>query len=383
MARTVSSDRAPIAAEVALRLHFGMNGSLLARKAKDSRTKRGVAPWKRNDEPSLRLYFADRESLPGTSPTYTLVEAWDTTVSYPVSAASARNKLSKLSSRDVCSASFNAQDVFTSIRQLGNGSIVADALLNQNIVPGVGNIIKIESLHQSGIDPRRVVSSLSDAELRRLVRNTRMYSMDWLNTGRAGTKRVYNQTSCGTCQGMTVKMQKMGGATGAGGSKSEHAFMSRVTFWCTVCQPATVSQQNRNPPLSTNSDIRAKNGNALNTTTIANRPQAQCPQHGSKSIKLCRVRKGNRNVLRIFFTCKFRGCQFFSWADGQFPNCRCDGHKAIMRVSKTEKSGGRWFLCCASGDRSNKDSRSNGCGVFEWAKEENLAPLRSHLTPLL
>lgn len=357
------------ARESCLRLHFGMNGSLQSRRVKSNDLQKmpsGVAPWKQRNEPSLRLYFADGSQ----SDSYVVIEAWETTFTFPASAVNARNKLANLSSRDVCSTLFNAQDVFTAIRQLGNNMIISDTLLNQDIVPGVGNIIKIESLHQSKIDPRRVTSSLADAELRRLIRHTRKYSMDWLKSGRAGTTFVYNQTTCGTCQGMTVKMQKIGGE----GS----TFMSRVTFWCTVCQPSTAFDHN--PSTNDAENAGASRNASINATRAEIRQHARCPQHGTKSIKLCRVRNGGRNTLRVFFTCKLKGCQFFSWADGPFGNCRC-GKKAILRVSKTEHSGGKWFLCCASGDKSSKGS--NGCGHFEWANDNHLAPLRSFLTPLL
>jgi len=398
---TASADMPPDsneATETAVRLHFGMSGSLIARKVKSNDVQKkpsGVAPWKQKIDPSLRLYFVDEnQSRFGGASNYVILEAWETTVTYPTSAINARNKLMDLCSRDACSILFNAQDVFTSIRQSGTNLIISDALLNQDIFPGVGNIIKIESLHNSKIDPRRIVSSLTDAELRRLVRHTRKFSMDWLKSGRAGSKLVYNQTTCGTCRGMTVKMQKIGGSSNNSdgsnnGTGKGHAFMSRVTFWCTVCQPLNVTGGDAGS-LKASSNSATNLGNAIgngnnsnNATVTANRPQAQCPQHGLKSIKLCRARKGNQNnVLRIFYTCKIRGCQFFNWADASFSNCRC-GKKTILRVSKTERSGGRWFLCCASGDSSTKGNGSNGCGHFEWAKDDHLEPIRSRLTPLL
>eukprot|EP00584_Thalassiosira_punctigera_P008904 CAMPEP_0172545136 /NCGR_PEP_ID=MMETSP1067-20121228/15136_1 /TAXON_ID=265564 ORGANISM="Thalassiosira punctigera, Strain Tpunct2005C2" /NCGR_SAMPLE_ID=MMETSP1067 /ASSEMBLY_ACC=CAM_ASM_000444 /LENGTH=451 /DNA_ID=CAMNT_0013331825 /DNA_START=159 /DNA_END=1511 /DNA_ORIENTATION=- len=311
----------------ALRLHFGMNGSLIARKVKSSDVKKkpsGVPPWKQKSDPSLRLYFVDEnQARYGGAFNYVIVEAWETTVKYPVSAMNSRSRLLDLSSRDACSSLFNAQDAFTSIRELGNSMIISDALLNQDIFPGVGNIIKIESLHRSKIDPRRIVSTLADAELRRIVRHTRIFSMDWLKSGRAGSKLVYNQTSCGTCKGMTVKMQKIGGSSSDGannGNGRGHAFMSRVTFWCTVCQPANNVLRVNESSLQTPSNSAS---NFNNPTTTASRVKAQCPQHGMKSTKLCRVRKGNQNVLRIFYTCKNRACHFFNWADTTFPDCRC------------------------------------------------------------
>lgn len=370
-----------IGTEIALRLHFGMNGSLNARTVKSSgiQNKSNVAPWKQNKEPSLRLYFAD----PTQSGVIVIVEAWDTTVTFPVNATMARTKLMNLASRDFCSTLFNAQDVFTSIRQTESGCIISDALLNQDICPGIGNIIKIESLHRSKIDPRRIVNTLSDVELRRIIRYARAYSMDWLKSGRAGTKLVYNQTTCGTCQTMSVKMQKIGGgASGIDGSinngiQKGHAFMSRVTFWCSICQPLQpTASAPSDGPVESNAD------NVPDEAKSTLWPEERCPQHGVKSIKLCRVRKESINYLRIFTTCTVKNCQYFHWADGQFSNCRC-GKKSVLRISKTERSGGRWFLCCAYGDKVRKVDGSNGCGYFEWAKEDHTLHLRSLLTPLL
>lgn len=366
-----------VSSESAMRLHFGMNGSFRTSKVGNLGQKPSSTPnWKQND---LRIYFENNGKNNNTTH-YTVVEAWDTTVHYPVSASSARDKFTNLSSRDVCSLLFNAQDVFTSLRQLGIKLNISDALLNQEIFPGVGNIIKNESLHRSKIDPRRMMSNITDIELRRLIRNARQYSMDWLQTGRAGTKLVYNQTRCGTCTGMTIKMQKVGGSSVDGYSNKNG--MSRVTFWCTACQPFTdpklPSQCGYNGTMAS-STAGSQETILGRNPTLSNRLQPQCPQHGLRSTKLSRVRKEGGNALRIFFTCKNNSCQYFHWADGPFPSCAC-GTKAVLRISKTDRSGGRWFLCCAGGGRSNNNK---GCGHFTWATDVHLAPLSTLLTPLL
>lgn len=123
----------------ALRLHFGMNGSLVARKVKlndPQKLTSGVPPWKKNNTPTLRLYLVDKNpSIYGGAPTYVVVEAWETAVRYPVSAVYARDKLMELSSRDVCSPLFHAQDVYTEMRKPGNNMMISDALLTQDIFP--------------------------------------------------------------------------------------------------------------------------------------------------------------------------------------------------------------------------------------------------------
>jgi formamidopyrimidine-DNA glycosylase len=146
-------------APTALRLHFGMTGSLATRKVKANdigiKTS-GVAPWKQHLDPSLRLYFVDeneKQSQFDRASHHIVLEAWGTTVTYPTSVANARNKLMEMSSRDSCSVLFNAQVVFTVIRETGNNLIISDALLDQDIFPGVGNIIKIEG-EDAGINKK-------------------------------------------------------------------------------------------------------------------------------------------------------------------------------------------------------------------------------------
>ena len=242
--------------ETAMRLHFGMNGSfrttMVGRcnnnhdELQQSTTATGAANWKRNND--LRI-FLESENNSSNDTHYTVIEAWDTTVNYPVSAVSAREKFTNLASKDVCSVLFNAQDVFTSLRQHGITLNISDALLNQEICPGVGNIIKIESLHRAKIDPRRMVSNITDVELRRVIRHARQYSMNWLQTGRAGVKLVYNQTICGTCKGMTVKMQKIGGGSSAATDESrnnKNGMMSRTTFLVHVLSTSSSSINNNN-----------------------------------------------------------------------------------------------------------------------------------------
>src|SRR5262249_57741906 len=49
------------------------------------------------------------------------------------------------------------------------GDTIGDALLNQRVVAGIGNVFKSEILFVARIDPFAPVSSLNDAELDRLV----------------------------------------------------------------------------------------------------------------------------------------------------------------------------------------------------------------------
>ena len=52
--------------------------------------------------------------------------------------------------------------------------------LPQNVLPGVGNIIKQESLHRARLHPLRKVSDISEDDIARLVEVIRWFSMEWL-----------------------------------------------------------------------------------------------------------------------------------------------------------------------------------------------------------
>jgi hypothetical protein len=114
-------------------------------------------------------------------------------------------------------------------------------------------------------------------------------------------------------------------------------------------------------------------------------------------VLLRRVRnKSSSNLHRLFWTCGVRGCMYFSWADSHFPSCGCVSRgtkRVVLRVSKTERTGGRWFLSCPANASSNTRSSSSsvsrpesmssgGCSFFQWATPDQLAPFGDDLSPL-
>ena len=246
--------------------------------------------------------------------------------------------------------------------------MVCDAILDQERFPGVGNIIKIEGLHKAGVHPRRLVETLSREELKRTILECRAYAMGWLSTRRAPAKQVYNRTKCGSCNVGRVRMVKMG------------KDLSRVTFWCEKCQPFAgmdvAKPRTRVLQNKTSINVTVPEVHAPPVLTSC------CPQHGSKTVVLRRVRKAaSPNINRLFRTCKVQGCPYFSWADSHLPLCGCH-IKTILRVSKTERTGGRWFLsCAAASSRSHKSQKSNGCAFFQWVTPGQMAPLQG-LSPL-
>src|SRR6185437_14136833 len=61
-----------------------------------------------------------------------------------------------------------------------SGALVCDALLNQNIFTGVGNIIKNEVLFRTRIHPESKVGNLPAKKINELIKEARNYSFDFL-----------------------------------------------------------------------------------------------------------------------------------------------------------------------------------------------------------
>lgn len=377
--------------DLAIRLHFGMSGSLQVnnRTTATSNTPR----------PTTTNYHGHMATLEITFDTK-ILRTYQTTISTAISAKGPRAKFAKLSTHDVCNPTFNIHNVLdqlqpqsptnTSTLTISKDTLISDVLLNQNILPGIGNVIKVEGLHEARIHPKRTLSSLSREELRNVIICCKEYAMKWLNTGRAPAKYVYNQTICGSCAGTSIAICRVGGT-------------NRTTFWCIVCTKSnatanansnfnfnsdeknpsraitSTSISNSNSPSSSSNVLTDQSTNMHQTTCTRNKNMIRkaCSTHGPSTIILRRCRKKGINEQRIFYTCKVRNCNYFHWADANFPRCTCD-KRAVLRVSKTDKTGGRWFYFCA-----RRGDKVSGCGYFQWAEGKDLDRYGHLLTPLL
>jgi endonuclease-8 len=76
---------------------------------------------------------------------------------------------------DIMSPAWDERHVLRLVKAQGKEQ-VADALLDQGIFAGVGNIIKNEVLAITGLRPTRTIRSLPLAKVRELVRETRAFS---------------------------------------------------------------------------------------------------------------------------------------------------------------------------------------------------------------
>jgi endonuclease-8 len=105
-------------------------------------------------------------------------------------------------------------------------TLACDALLDQDIFAGVGNIIKNEVLFRIRVDPRSTVGALPPAKLRALVQEARQYSFDFLEWKKEFTLKkhwlAHNQKTCPRCH---IPFHKANlGKT------------NRRSFWCERCQ---------------------------------------------------------------------------------------------------------------------------------------------------
>jgi len=139
---------------------------------------------------------------------------------------------------DLLGDSFDEDEAVRRIRGRADEEI-ADVLLNQRIVAGIGNIYKCEVLFLSGVNPFARVSQVEDDRLRLILRTARKYLQANVRMGSggivtyAGFQRergeggrhyVYARArrACRKC-GTIVELRTQG----------PHA---RLTYWCPTCQ---------------------------------------------------------------------------------------------------------------------------------------------------
>jgi endonuclease-8 len=147
----------------------------------------------------------------------------------------------RLMGPDLLGATFDDDEAVRRLRARGSTAI-ADALLNQRVVAGAGNVYKSEVLFLCGIDPFAPVDRVSDEQLRQIVTTARKYLKANVidhtaaivtytgyrrTTGRSDPSErlcVYGRArkACRKC-GTPIRVKAQG----------PHA---RLTYWCPSCQ---------------------------------------------------------------------------------------------------------------------------------------------------
>ncbi|PWN71969.1 endonuclease [Chryseobacterium phosphatilyticum] len=89
--------------------------------------------------------------------------------------------------------------------------MVCDALLDQDIFSGVGNIIKNEVLFRIGVQPESLIGNLPNKKLKELITQARNYSFDFLKWKREFTLKkhwlVHTKSVCPLCEQKLIKKQ--------------------------------------------------------------------------------------------------------------------------------------------------------------------------------
>ena len=122
----------------------------------------------------------------------------------------------------------DAWDPAAALRRLAERpeQLVCDALLDQNLFAGVGNIIKNEVLFRIRVHPGSTLGALPKKKLRELVAQAREYSFDFLKWKKAYVLKkhwqAHRQTTCPRCA-VALERRHLGRT-------------HRRTFWCESCQ---------------------------------------------------------------------------------------------------------------------------------------------------
>jgi endonuclease VIII len=125
---------------------------------------------------------------------------------------------------DLLAADFDAAAAARALRGAGPRVEIGEALLDQSLVAGIGNIFKSEGCFRAGINPCHRLESLSDEELKALLEVTRGLMLEAVETGHQ-PDRVYRKVGrpCPHCQ-TTIRSRAQGDS-------------ARLSYWCPACQP--------------------------------------------------------------------------------------------------------------------------------------------------
>ncbi|HEY3884832.1 MAG TPA: DNA-formamidopyrimidine glycosylase family protein [Vicinamibacterales bacterium] len=141
---------------------------------------------------------------------------------------------------DLLGASFDEDEALCRIRER-NDEDIADVLLNQRAVAGIGNVYKCETLFLCRVSPFAHTGTLTDDTIRTLLRTARKYLLANVNKRSggivtyAGFRRERGEgarhyayaragRACRRC-GTAIQLRAQG----------PHA---RRTYWCPACQPS-------------------------------------------------------------------------------------------------------------------------------------------------
>ena len=142
---------------------------------------------------------------------------------------------------DLLDPSFDVEAAAARARTEGS-HLIADVLLNQRVVSGIGNVFKSEALFAAGTHPCAPAPDLSDADLIRILRIARdMLRANALDLGRLAPSRG-RRTRDSLDPGAAVWVYGRGGRPcrkcGTPIQSTKTGLDARRSYWCPQCQPA-------------------------------------------------------------------------------------------------------------------------------------------------
>jgi endonuclease-8 len=144
---------------------------------------------------------------------------------------------------DLLAPGFDAAGAARRIRARG-GDAIAEVLLDQRVMAGIGNVFKSEVLFEAGVHPERRASDLSDEEVARLVavaRRQLLANRAPDDPGALVTWRGGRRTTGRAAPGEALWVYARGGKPcrrcGARVESLRQGLDARPTWFCPGCQP--------------------------------------------------------------------------------------------------------------------------------------------------
>lgn len=138
-------------------------------------------------------------------------------------------------------AAFDSGEAVRRMRARG-GDAIADVLLNQRVVAGLGNVFKSEILFLAGIDPFTTVARLTDGDLERLVGISRdQLAANVMARTQTLSRSIGRRTTRSLDPGAKLWVYSRGGKPcrrcGECIQSRKTGPDARLTYWCPRCQP--------------------------------------------------------------------------------------------------------------------------------------------------
>jgi len=190
-----------------LHSHLGMNGSWQVCRRGDRWRKQASAAW-------VKLSGERMEAVQFGGPTLRVLNV----------AQLRRDPTLARLGPDILAPDFEVAAAVGALR-LSSDRELGDALLDQRLLAGVGNVFKSEACFAAKSNPWNPIAELSDDELEEVLAAARSLMQDSVARGRPNPA-IYRRAGqpCPTC-GAPIAARGQGDA-------------NRRTYWCPRCQPA-------------------------------------------------------------------------------------------------------------------------------------------------